>query len=314
MSEQPRDPQDGADSSGSGAPVPRPGAPAPASTDPGARAADAPEHSQDAVPGGARRTAELAQRLSTVRRRILDAAAERPEDRAHDGALPALVVVTKFFPAQDVLRLRELGVRAVGENKDQEAGPKAREVAQALAAQQPPVSAPVWHFVGQLQSNKAKHVVRYASWVHSVDRASLVTALGRAVRTHRDAAASGDVAAGPCAAEDLTCLVQVNLDPEASREDARGGAHPDTVPGLAREIAETEGLRLGGVMAVAPREGDPREAFERLWAISQQVRGEHPEATAVSAGMSGDLEAAVAAGATHVRIGSDVLGPRPAVR
>ena len=108
--------------------------------------------------------------------------------------------------------------------------------------------------------------------------------------------------------------MQVNLDPEASREDARGGAHPDTVPGLAREIAETEGLRLGGVMAVAPREGDPREAFERLWAISQQLRREHPGATAVSAGMSGDLEAAVAAGDTHERIGSDVLGPRPAVR
>ena len=264
--------------------------------------------------GGARRTAELAQRLSAVRNRILEASARRAPERAHDGALPALVVVTKFFPAQDVIRLRELGVRALGENKDQEARPKAREVAEALAAQEPPVSAPVWHFVGQLQSNKAKHVVRYASWVHSVDRPSLVTALGRAVAAHRDAAASGEVPPAPCAQEDLTCLVQVNLDPEASREDARGGAHPEAVPGLARAIAETEGLRLGGVMAVAPREGDPRDAFERLWEISQQMRDEHPGATAVSAGMSGDLEAAVAAGATHVRIGSDVLGPRPAVR
>ena len=314
MSEQARDPHDGTDPSGNGGPVPHPGAPTLASTDPGARAAGAPEHSEDAVPGGARRTAELAQRLSTVRRRILDAAAERPEDRAHDGALPALVVVTKFFPAQDVLRLRELGVRAVGENKDQEARPKARDVAEALAAQQPPVSPPAWHFVGQLQSNKAKHVVRYASWVHSVDRPSLVTALGKAVRNHRDAVAAGDAAPGPCATRDLTCLVQVDVDPHAAEQGGRGGAHPDAVAELADAIAGTEGLSLGGVMAVAPRGARPEEAFERLWGISQRLRRRHPDARAVSAGMSGDLEAAVVAGATHVRIGSDVLGARPAVR
>ncbi|RKQ36173.1 YggS family pyridoxal phosphate-dependent enzyme [Kocuria tytonis] len=270
--------------------------------------------STDTNPQDPRRTAELAQRLSAVRQRILDAARQRDEQRAHGGELPSLVVVTKFFPAADVLRLRELGVRAVGENKDQEAGPKAAEVARALHAQEPPVSPPVWHFVGQLQSNKAKHVVRYASWVHSVDRASLVTALGRAVRSHRDAVAAGETAPGPCAESDLTCLVQVNLDPEASAHDTRGGAHPDAVADLARAVAGTEGLQLGGVMAVAPREGDPRAAFEKLWEISQHLQREYPRARVVSAGMSGDLEAAVAAGATHVRIGSDVLGPRPAVR
>lgn len=265
-------------------------------------------------PQDAGRTAELAQRLSAVRRRILDASAQREGDRSHGGELPSLVVVTKFFPAQDVLRLRELGVRAVGENRDQEAGPKAAEVAAAQAEREPPVSPPVWHFVGQLQSNKAKHVVCYAAWVHSVDRTSLVTALGRAVRNHREAVVAGDAEPGPCATEDLTCLLQVDLDPEATPESSRGGAHPRAVPQLARRVAETDGLRLGGVMAVAPRDADPREAFDRLWGISQELLLEHPEARAVSAGMSGDLEAAVAAGATHVRIGSDVLGPRPAVR
>lgn len=263
---------------------------------------------------GAARTAELAQRLSAVRQRILDAAQLRAADRAHGGELPSLIVVTKFFPARDVVRLRELGVRAVGENKDQEALPKAQEVAETLSATEPEQSEPAWHFIGQLQSNKAKRVVRYASWVHSVDRESLVGAMGKAVANHRTAAASGETSAGPCATADLKCCVQVTLDPRADENSQRGGAHPSRVLDLARLIAQTEGLELAGVMAVAPKDGDPREAFERLWEISQRVRSEFPAATTVSAGMSGDLEAAVAAGATHVRIGSDVLGPRPTVR
>ena len=233
----------------------------------------------------------------------------------HDGGVGALVLVlVHAHLGRAVVEVGEHGVGVVAARRVGAEGRRDARAAEALAAQQPPVSPPAWHFVGQLQSNKAKHVVRYASWVHSVDRPSLVTALGRAVGSHRDAAASGEIPPGPCVHEDLTCLVQVNLDPGVSREEVRGGAHPGTVLELARAIAETDGLRLGGVMAVAPREGDPREAFERLWQISRQVRREHPGATAVSAGMSGDLEVAVAAGATHVRIGSDVLGPRPAVR
>ncbi len=260
------------------------------------------------------RTAELAQRLSAVRQRILDAAEQRGEDRAHGGELPSLIVVTKFFPAQDVVRLRDLGVRAVGENKDQEALPKAHEVSQVLAQRDPEVSEPVWHFIGQLQSNKAKRVVRYATWVHSVDRESLVTALGKAVGNHRAAADNGDVAPGPCATAELKCCIQVNLDPAADEDSQRGGAHPSRMAELAQQITDTPGLELAGVMAVAPKEGEPREAFERLWEISQLLQSDYPGATAVSAGMSGDLEAAVAAGATHVRIGSDVLGARPTVR
>lgn len=260
------------------------------------------------------RSAELAQRLAAVRQRILTAARQRAEDRAHGGELPTLIVVTKFFPAADVVRLRELGVRAVGENKDQEALPKAREVAEALARRVPRATEPAWHFVGQLQTNKAKRVVRYASWVHSVDRPSLITALGKAVANHRAGAQRGEVPPGPCALSQLRCCVQVDLDPSAAEDSARGGAPPSRVLELADLVAATEGLELAGVMAVAPVGGDPREAFERLWEISQRVRERHPLATAVSAGMSADLEQAVAAGATHLRVGSDILGPRPAVR
>lgn len=245
------------------------------------------------------RTRELAQGLERVRARIDAAAGARAEPS--DG--PVLIAVTKFFPAADVVRLHRLGVRDVGENRDQEAAVKAREVGELGAG---PLT---WHFVGQLQSNKAKSVVRYASWVHSVDRASLVTALGKAVGRHREAVAAGEAAPGPCAEQDLTCLVQVAL----AEEERRGGARPEDVVRLAERIAGTDGLRAGGVMAVAPLGAPPGPAFDRLSAVSEELRRSLPEATAVSAGMSQDLEEAVARGATHVRVGSDVLGPRPPV-
>lgn len=252
-----------------------------------------------AAPGGDDpRTLELARSLDRVRARI--AAAARGSGAAEE---PVLVAVTKFFPAADVARLHRLGVRDVGENRDQEAAAKAREVAGLVDG---PLT---WHFVGQLQSNKAKSVVRYAGWVHSVDRASLVTALGKAVQRHREAVAAGDAAPGPCAEQDLTCLVQVSLD----AEERRGGARPEDVVGLAEQIAGTEGLRAGGLMAVAPLGAPPGPAFDRLQELSQQLRRSLPEATAVSAGMSQDLEEAVARGATHVRVGSDILGPRAPV-
>ncbi|WP_298586811.1 YggS family pyridoxal phosphate-dependent enzyme [uncultured Kocuria sp.] len=244
------------------------------------------------------RTLELARSLDRVRARIAAAA-----QRSGAAQEPVLVAVTKFFPAADVARLHRLGVRDVGENRDQEAAAKAREVAELVDG---PLT---WHFVGQLQSNKAKSVVRYASWVHSVDRASLVTALGKAVQRHRESVAAGDAAPGPCADQDLTCLVQVSLD----AEERRGGARPEDVVGLAEQIAGTEGLRAGGIMAVAPLGAPPGPAFDRLREISQELRQSLPEATAVSAGMSQDLEEAVARGATHVRVGSDILGPRAPV-
>ncbi|WP_413250686.1 YggS family pyridoxal phosphate-dependent enzyme [Sinomonas flava] len=236
-------------------------------------------------PGTEARRRELSGSLERVRERI-----RRATEAAGRDSEPALIVVTKFHPASDVRLLAEFGVRDVGENRDQEAAAKAAELEELPLA---------WHFIGQLQTNKAKSVVRYADAVHSVDRASLVSALGKAV------AASGRDRA-------LDCLVQVNLDPDAA--PGRGGALPEEVPGLSDLLAGTEGLRLAGVMAVAPLGEDPAEAFARLASIAEQMQRRHPGADMVSAGMSQDLEQAVAAGATHLRIGTDVLGTRPRVR
>ncbi|MGH3309324.1 MAG: YggS family pyridoxal phosphate-dependent enzyme [Streptomyces sp.] len=202
-----------------------------------------------------------------------------------------LIVVTKTFPAEDVRLLAELGVRDVAENRDQDAAPK------AAACEDLPLS---WHFVGQLQTNKVRSVASYADVVHSVDRTRLVGALSReAVRLGRE----------------LDCLVQVALDAGSGEAGSRGGAAPESVAGLADALAAAQGLRPAGVMTVAPLTGPyagrPGAAFERLREISTGLRATHPAATMVSAGMSADLEEAVAAGATHVRVGSAVLGERP---
>jgi pyridoxal phosphate enzyme (YggS family) len=181
--------------------------------------------------------------------------------------------------------LSSLGVRDVGENRDQEAAPKAAACADLRDRL-------TWHFVGQLQTNKVASVVRYADVVHSVDRPRLVTALGAAARK---------------AGRTLTCLVQVSLD----GDPGRGGVREEQVPLIAAGLAGEAGLELGGVMAVAPQEADPVQAFRRLAEIAAQVRVAHPGATMISAGMSGDLEAAISTGATHVRVGTALLGGRP---
>jgi pyridoxal phosphate enzyme (YggS family) len=198
-----------------------------------------------------------------------------------------LVAITKTFPASDVRLLYELGVRDVGENRDQEAAPKAAECADLAPGL-------TWHFVGQLQTNKAASVVRYARVVHSVDRMRLVRALGTQARK------AGRV---------ITCLVQVDLDPDP--EPGRGGAMPEEIPGLAAAVAAEEGLLLGGVMAVAPLGVPPAAAFAPLPAIAAAVREIRPEAAMISAGMSADMEEAIAVGATHVRVGTALLGGRP---
>lgn len=241
----------------------------------------------------------LQQSLDLVRTRITSAtvAAARDEE-------PQLIVVTKFHPAADVELLAELGVVEVGENRDQEAAAKAAEVAAAGIELN-------WHFIGQLQSNKAKSVAGYAYAVHSVDRLALVSALSKAVCS----ALSTERRTDP-----LGCFIQVDLDEAAVAEQrarqgsSRGGAAPDDVLEIAQAIVAAEGLDLLGVMAVAPLGADPGEAFARLAQISAAVVHEYPQATAISAGMSGDLEAAIVHGATHLRVGSDVLGPRPALR
>jgi pyridoxal phosphate enzyme (YggS family) len=207
-----------------------------------------------------------------------------------------LIVVTKFRPESDVRLLYELGIRDVGESRDQEAADKARAL-EGLSLR--------WHFIGQLQTNKAKSVARYAYAVHSVDRTSLVDALSRAVVMEQDQTGRAD----------LLCYVQVNLDENASQmPGARGGALPDDVLGLAAHIAAAPGLELAGVMAVSPLLADPSVAFAKLELISKAMVARYPQATGISAGMSQDLEEAIYFGSTHLRVGSDVLGTRPPIR
>jgi len=234
-----------------------------------------------AAAAGQGRAEEISERLARVRARIAAACAAAGRDPAE----VTLIAVTKTFPVSDIAVLARLGVTDVGENRDQEAAPKAAECA-ALGL---PLR---WHFVGQLQVNKAASVVRYASVVHSVDRPRLVAALGARAR------AAGRV---------ITCLIQVSLD----AAPGRGGAPPAAVPALAAAVAAEEGLALGGVMAIAPLGEPPRPAFRRLREVAERVRAEHPEAFMVSAGMSGDLDEAIAEGATHVRVGTALLGGRP---
>jgi pyridoxal phosphate enzyme (YggS family) len=236
----------------------------------------------------AARMAELAQGLAAVQRRIESAV----EASGRRGQPPTLIVVTKFHPAADIRRLAALGVHDVGENRDQEASSKAAELA-GLGLN--------WHFVGQLQSKKAKSVAKYAHAIHSVDRLALVDGLERAIVAEQERTGRGA----------LECFIQVSLDDDAGAH--RGGAAPAEVPFLAERLAAAVGLELAGVMAVAPLGASPEAAFEKLAAISATLVTEHPHATAISAGMSQDLEAAIRFGATHLRIGSDILGTRPAV-
>ncbi|MFF7264413.1 YggS family pyridoxal phosphate-dependent enzyme [Streptomyces sp. NPDC008159] len=233
------------------------------------------------------RKAQLAANLAKVEGRIAAACAAAGRGREE----VTLIVVTKTYPASDVRILSELGVRHVAENKDQDAAPKAAECSDLPL---------VWHFVGQLQTNKVRSVVRYADLVQSVDRSRLVTALSKeAVRVGRE----------------VGCLIQVALDADESGRGARGGVGPDGIAGLADLLADSPGVRLDGLMTVAPLTGEyagrQREAFTRLMDLSTDLRRAHPAANMVSAGMSADLEEAVAAGATHVRVGTAVLGVRP---
>lgn len=226
------------------------------------------------------RLIELSERLTAVRRRIAAAC----ESAGRDPGEVSLIAVTKTFPAADVRLLSRLGVHDVGENRDAEAAPKAAQCADLQLT---------WHFIGQLQTNKCASVVRYAHVVHSVDRVRLVRALGDRARK------AGRV---------ITCLVQVSLDGDPDR----GGAVAAEIPGLAEAVAAEDGLLLGGVMAMAPPELPPSKAFAPLPEIAAAVQAVRPEAGMVSAGMSGDLEDAIRAGATHVRIGTALLGDRPA--
>ena len=233
--------------------------------------------------GDARRD-EIAHRLDDVHTRIATACG----DAGRDPSSVQLVVVTKFFPVSDVRRLADLGVRDVGENRDQEARVKLTDsLLDGTGLRR--------HFIGQLQSNKAASVVSYADVVHTADRAKVVRALGTAADRQ---------------GRRPRVLVQVSLDDAPGR----GGAVVQDVPALADLVAAEPALELGGVMAVAPLEGDPDAAFARLWEVATRIQAAHPDATWVSAGMSEDLEAAIRHGATLLRVGSAILGSRPPLR
>ncbi|MFC7532718.1 YggS family pyridoxal phosphate-dependent enzyme [Actinoplanes sp. GCM10030250] len=230
------------------------------------------------------RRAQLAASLEQVRERISSAcaAAGRPPQSV------TLTAVTKTYPASDVLLLAGLGVTDVGENKDQEAAAKAAEVRAAGARLR-------WHFVGQLQRNKVRSVAGYADVVESVDSERLVTALARVAADR---------------AVPLEVLIQISVD----GDPARGGVVEDDLWRVSDAVTSSDSLRLGGVMAVAPRGWSPDRAFAQLAVLAGRMSERYPGATTISAGMSGDLEAAVRHGATHVRIGTSLLGMRNSLR
>ncbi|MFF0424483.1 YggS family pyridoxal phosphate-dependent enzyme [Streptomyces sp. NPDC004520] len=233
------------------------------------------------------RKSELAANLARVEERI--AAACAAAGRAREEV--TLIVVTKTYPASDVRLLHELGVRHVAENRDQDAAPKAAACADLDLT---------WHFVGQLQTNKVRSVVGYADVVQSVDRLKLVSSLSAAAEKE---------------GREIGCLLQVALDAGSGERGDRGGIAPDGIEELAAAVDAAPGLRLDGLMTVAPLAGEyagrQRAAFDRLMDLSTVLRATRPAANMVSAGMSADLEEAVAAGATHVRVGTAVLGVRP---
>jgi len=230
------------------------------------------------------RRTQIAAGLDDVRRRIAAAA-----DRAgRDPAEVTLVVVTKFFPAADVRILADLGVTDVGENRHPEAADKRAECRDL------PVR---WHFIGGLQSNKAAVVGSYADVVESVDRRKLVGPLDRGAHQQ---------------SHEVDVLLQVGLDPPG--HEGRSGADVADLPALAQAVDESGRLRLRGLMAVAPLGQDPAAAFARLAAVRSDFVSARPGATWLSAGMSTDFEAAIEAGATHVRVGSAILGPRPRIQ
>ena len=274
-----------------------PARPADAATGPAVRSVDVtaggePARSVHAAAGGdPARRAEIAANLADVRARIA-AACQRA---GRDPAELTMVAVSKTFPASDVLHLVALGVEDVGENRDQEAAPKAAEVAAAGAR-------PRWHFIGRLQRNKCRSVVEYADLVHSVDSQRLAQTLGRLAGEHRG--------------RPLSVLVQCSLDGDT----ARGGAAVDAddpeydLFQVAEVVAGQSALRLAGLMAVAPVDWPAGAAFARLAGVAERLRAEYPHAVILSAGMSGDLEEAVEHGATHLRIGAALLGSRPPLR
>jgi len=214
---------------------------------------------------------EIARNLQEIRERIISAAKAVNRDPAEI----SLIVVTKTFPISDIEILAELGESNFGENRDQEAGPKA-EVIPAT-----------WHFQGQIQSNKIKSICQWADVIHSISSAKEILKFAQSPRKHQ-------------------VFLQVSLDGQSGR----GGASPADLAQLADLVNEGNNLELLGLMAVAPLDVEPEKAFADLALINQGFAGQFPNAKYLSAGMSSDFEAAIKFGATHIRVGSSILGSR----
>ena len=229
------------------------------------------------------RLSEIQSNLETIQTRISNACSAAGRDISEI----TLIAVTKTYPASDVDLLKQLGIENVGENRDQEASSKKTEVKNEFK----------WHFIGQLQSNKAKSVVNYADLIHSVDRWSLAKEIQKS--------AQGINKVQPV-------LIQVDLD-QSGPDPTRGGIWPAELSELAAAISQASHLELKGLMSVAPLGEKPELAFARLKDIRASFLKEHPQAQILSAGMSDDLEAAILHGATHLRIGSALLGERPKI-
>jgi PLP dependent protein len=233
----------------------------------------------------AARREQLSANLAHIHERV-ESACRAAGRSPHD---VTLIVVTKFFPASDIEALCELGVTDIGENRDQEASAKVAALPSEVRGRLQV------HFIGQLQSNKVASLAGYVDTVHSVDRDKLVRGLDRAAGV---------------AGRHLGALIQVRLSGDTAGR-GRGGIPVEDLPGLANSIAAASHLTLRGLMAVAPLGVDPAEAFAELATVAGEVRADHPAASWISAGMSNDLEAAISNGATHLRVGSAILGSRP---
>ena len=217
------------------------------------------------------RKAEIAQNLQEVKERIQNAAKSVNRDPSEI----SLIVVTKTFPISDIEILRDLGEANFGENRDQEAGPKAKTI---------PAT---WHFQGQIQSNKIKSICEWADVIHSISSEKEILRFAQSPRKHQ-------------------VFLQVSLDGQVGR----GGASPADLTQLADLVNQSNNLELLGLMAVAPLGVEPDKAFADLAQINQEFAGQFPNSKYLSAGMSGDFEAAIKYGATHIRVGSSILGSR----
>ena len=243
---------------------------------------------------------DLRSRYQAIQDRIAAACSANGRDRS----VVNLIVVSKFHPASLVLDLLSLGQSQFGENKDQEASAKAAEVASVLSSTDggAPQLTPDWHFVGQLQSNKVKSVLRYASTIHSLDRPSLLAALAKE-RARLSDLAQADSSEPPAP---TGVFIELNL----TDDQQRGGIQPSQLTEFAASVLEVPGLHLLGVMGVASLDGKEERDFAAIRAASEQLQSLAPEAKYISAGMSNDFEVAIGYGATHLRIGTAITGLR----